>query len=107
VFIVRTDYLTSLPDHWRDIAAIFNALGDDLRQRILLVFEPGEELSIKAIAELFPVSRTTVVHHLQVLQRCGLLSVRRAGRDRLYSVNRPLLLDALQRVRDYVQEDAV
>jgi DNA-binding transcriptional ArsR family regulator len=98
-----TNYLTSLPPHWRDIAAIFHALGDDLRQRIVLVFEPDEELRIKDIAALFPVSRTTVVHHLQVLQRCGLLTVKKSGRDRLYSVNRALLLDALARVQDYVQ----
>lgn len=100
--MIRT-YLTSLPEHWHDVAAIFHALGDDLRQRIVLIFEPGEELSIKDIAELFPVSRTTIVHHLQVLQRCGLLTVRKSGRDRLYSVNRSLLLDALHRVQNYIQ----
>ena len=97
------DYIHSLPEHWRGIAAIFHALGEDLRQRILLIFEPGEELSIKEIAGLFPVSRTTVVHHLQVLERAGLLVARRSGRDRLYSVDRQRLLEALGLVQDYAR----
>lgn len=97
-------YTNALPEHWQGIAAVFQALGDDLRQRILLMFEPGEELSIKDIAAPFSFSRTTIVHHLHVLQNAGLLTVRRDGRDRLYSVNHALLLDALGRVQCHIQE---
>ena len=46
---MRTTYLNTLPDHWQPVAAVFAAMGDTTRQRILLLFEPGEELSIKDI----------------------------------------------------------
>ena len=48
---MRTTYLTTLPEHWQPVAAVFAAMGDATRQRILLLFEPGEELSIKEIAD--------------------------------------------------------
>ncbi|MDR0476886.1 MAG: helix-turn-helix domain-containing protein, partial [Desulfobulbaceae bacterium] len=65
---MKTQYLTTFPSHWQPIAAIFAALGDENRQRILLLFEEGEEASIKEIAARFDLGRTTVVHHLAALQ---------------------------------------
>lgn len=101
-----THHLQELPESWRDVASVFHALGDDLRQRILLLFEPDEELRIKDIAAVFPCSRTTIVHHLRVLQEAGLLQVRAAGRDRLYSVQRAVLLDAMRRVQTHIEESS-
>ena len=54
---MRTTYLKTLPEHWQPVAAVFAAMGDTTRQRILLLFEPGEELSIKDIAAEFDLGR--------------------------------------------------
>jgi DNA-binding transcriptional ArsR family regulator len=67
-----------------------------------LLFEAGEELSIKDIACLFPLSRTAIVHHLQVLEREGILASRRLGKSSLYSVRPAVVLAALQALRDYI-----
>lgn len=99
---MRTDYLTRLPEDWLPAAAVFSALGDAVRQKILLLFEPGEELSIKDIAKAFPLSRTAIVHHLAVLERAGVLSSRRLGKASLYSARPDRVLRALDALRQYI-----
>ena len=102
---MKAQYLTSIPPHWQPIATIFAALGDEIRQRILLLFEEGEELSIKDIASQFELSRTTVVHHLAVLEKANILSVRRAGKLALYSTRPGVILEALESLRLYIEEE--
>lgn len=104
---MKKEYLENLPEHWLPIAEIFSALGDATRQRILLLFEPGEELSIKEIAEQFHLGRTTIVHHLAVLEKAGVLSVRRAGKLALYRTRPEAVLEAIERLRVYIVEDLV
>ncbi len=99
---MNTRYLNALPEDWQPIAAIYAALGDETRQKILLLFEPGEELSIKTIAGLFPLGRTTIVHHLGILEKAGILSVRREGKLALYSLKPDVVLQALDGLREYI-----
>lgn len=84
-------------------AEVLHALGDATRQRILLLFEPEEELSIKAIADLFPYSRTNMTHHITVLERAGILTRSKSGRDVFLRLNKDVLLKALESVLTYVK----
>lgn len=102
---MKHEYIADLPETMRLTAAIFSALGDPIRQRILMLFEPGEELSIKEIAGLFSLSRTAVVHHLAVLERVGILGLRREGKSTLYSVRPGTVLKAVTALRDYILEE--
>ncbi len=102
---MRIRYLHELPAAWQPVAEVFAALGDATRQRILLLFEPGEELSIKEIAAQFPLGRTTIVHHLAVLEKAGLLKARREGRLALYRVHHAVALDAIEKLRIYIEDD--
>jgi len=102
---MKTQHLTELPPPWQPVAAIFAALGDGTRQRILLLFEAGEELSIKDIAACFDLGRSTIVHHLAILEKAGILACRRAGKLALYSVRPGILLDALEKLRLYIEEE--
>ncbi len=102
---MRTHHLSELPPHWRPAADVFAALGDETRQKILLLFEPGEELSIKDIAARFPFGRTTVVHHLNVLEKAGILAARRSGRLALYTLCHAPVLDALEKLRLLIEDD--
>ena len=101
---MNTQYLNSLPESMQPAAQIFAALGDTTRQKILLLFEAGEEPSIKAVAGVFPLSRTAIVHHLDVLQRAGVLAVRRQGKEALYSARADVVLEALDSLRGYILE---
>lgn len=102
---MRKQYLNELPHHWKNTAEILHALGDTTRQRILLLFEPGEELTIKTIADLFTCSRTTITHHISVLERAGLLQRRKSGRDVYLSLERDLLIGALDNVLTYAKTE--
>ncbi|MES2676592.1 MAG: metalloregulator ArsR/SmtB family transcription factor [Pseudomonadota bacterium] len=102
---MKSEYIEDLPPHWGGIAKVFEALGSPLRQRMLLLFEAGEELTIKQIADLFPFSRTTTLFHLKVLEGANLLLRRREGREVYLRLNKEPLLDALQRVQQYATEE--
>ena len=99
---MKMEYVQELPAEWQPAAGVFAALGDPWRQKILLLFEPGEELSIKDVASVFPLSRTAIVHHLAVLERAGVLHSRREGKSALYSVHSGVVLAALDALRGYI-----
>ncbi|RYY73518.1 MAG: ArsR family transcriptional regulator [Gammaproteobacteria bacterium] len=102
---MKTDYLNEIPLAWEGVARIFEALGSPIRQRLLLIFEVDEELTIKQIADLFSFSRTTTLFHLKVLENANLLLRRREGREVYLRLNKEPLLDALQRVQKYTTEE--
>jgi DNA-binding transcriptional ArsR family regulator len=102
---MNTQYLDSLPESMRPTAQIFAALGDTTRQKILLLFQKDEEISIKTIVDLFPYSRTTIVHHLEVLERAGIIAPRREGKAALYHVDPDAVIRALRDLGSYIAEE--
>lgn len=66
----------------------FDALADPVRREILAVLAEQEECSAGALAgRITSVGRTAVSTHLRVLRVAGLVSERREGRFRFYSVD--------------------
>jgi DNA-binding transcriptional ArsR family regulator len=63
-----------------------NALGDPMRRRILERLASGP-LSVGHLAAGLPVSRPAVSQHLRVLTAAGLVTQRRVGTRRVYSVD--------------------
>ena len=102
---MRKQYVHEFPNHWLNTAEVLHALGDTTRQRILLLFEPEEELNIKAIADLFPYSRTNMTHHISVLERAGILTRAKSGRDVFLRLNKKILTDALESVLTYIKTE--
>ncbi|MDD3352963.1 metalloregulator ArsR/SmtB family transcription factor [Zoogloea sp.] len=102
---MNKDYSRSIPSAWRDIAAVFTALGDEHRQRMLLTFEPGERLNVGQIAQVSTLARSTVSHHLKVLRQAGVLRSEREGKEIYYSVNKHFLEEAFVRVTTYLHND--
>lgn len=98
---MNTQYLDHLPDDWHSIAKVFTALGDGTRQKLLLLFEPGEEISLKTFVALLPLSRTAVVHHISTLEQAGLLTPHKRGREVFYTLNAAPAVQALEQVRQY------
>jgi DNA-binding transcriptional ArsR family regulator len=64
--------------------ALFNALADKTRRDILRRVLVGEH-SVSALAANYPMSFAAVQKHVAVLERAGLLSKRRNGREQLAS----------------------
>lgn len=64
------------------IDALFHALADRTRRDILRRVLVGEQ-SVSALAEKYDVSFAAVQKHVAVLERAGLITKRRNGRERL------------------------
>lgn len=98
---MNTQYIAALPDDWKRVAQVFSAMGDATRQKILLLFEPGERISLSTLVSTVGMSRTAVSHHVNVLVRAGLLIPQRSGKEVFYRRDLPFTLEMLDRVRDY------
>ncbi|GEL23866.1 hypothetical protein PSU4_28200 [Pseudonocardia sulfidoxydans NBRC 16205] len=72
----------------------FDALSDRVRRRILSILGEGEFTVTEIADRVGVVGRTTVSSHLRVLRTSGIVTERRDGRLRYYS------LDAEGSVRD-------
>jgi DNA-binding transcriptional ArsR family regulator len=71
-----------------ELDRVLDALAHPARRQILLaVHLRGEAMSAGDIAGRFHAAWPTTTRHLRVLEGAGLLSQRRQGRQRLYSVN--------------------
>ena len=103
---MHRNYLRSIPREWRAMAKVFVALGDEHRQRILLTFEKGERLTVGQIAAVSTLSRPAVSHHLKILREAGVLAAEKEGKEVYVQVNRDVLLEALDNVRDYIRTEA-
>lgn len=64
---------------------VFQAIADPTRRKLLKLLA-DKEMSIAAIAECFPLSRTAINKHLHVLSDAGLVSSRKVGRETRYKL---------------------
>jgi DNA-binding transcriptional ArsR family regulator len=78
---------------------LFKALGDRSRRKMLRLLA-DQDLPLNRIEAQFRMSRPAVIKHIRVLKACGLVEVRKQGRETIHRLN-PLPLRAL---RDWVSE---
>jgi len=72
------------------VSAVFEALGDPTRRRILVLLAAGEQTAgdvVSALQEQAPISQPGVSQHLKVLLDAGLVGVRAEGTRRVYAVD--------------------
>lgn len=81
-----------------DSASVFAALGDATRLELLSRLSDGKQHSIAQLARGLDLTRQGVTKHLHVLQRAGVVSHERVGREARFAV-RP---DPIVRARDYL-----
>jgi DNA-binding transcriptional ArsR family regulator len=74
------------------------ALADPTRRTVLERLREGPR-AVGELARGLPVSRPAVSQHLRVLKEAGLVTERRAGTRRVYSVNG----DGIAELRDYLE----
>ncbi|MEP6941329.1 MAG: metalloregulator ArsR/SmtB family transcription factor [Betaproteobacteria bacterium] len=99
---MKRAYGRALPAAWRRIASIFVALGDSHRQRIVLMFEPGERLNVGEIVAASTLSRSAVAHHLRVLREAGVLRSEKVGKEVFFWTDVAAVQQALAAVQDYL-----
>ncbi|GIJ30878.1 ArsR/SmtB family transcription factor [Micromonospora sediminimaris] len=78
------------------------ALGSPTRQRMMMLFSAGAELSVGEVAERVGVSQATASQQLTLLRRGGIVRSRRDGKTVLYRADPEGALTALSDLRSYL-----
>ena len=73
---------------------VFRALGDPTRRQILTLLRGGDR-SAGELAEHFPLAKSTLSGHFNVLKAAGLVVTERQGTRIVYSINTSALDEAL------------
>ncbi|TQN33237.1 DNA-binding transcriptional ArsR family regulator [Haloactinospora alba] len=79
------------------------ALASPTRQRIMLLFAQGAELSVGEVAERTGLGQSTVSEQLALLRRGGILASRREGKTVLYHSDRERVSHALADLQNYLR----
>ncbi len=82
----------------------FEALGDPQRRAILALLGDRPR-AVGELAELLPVTRPAVSHHLRLLKEAGLVTDERLGTRRIYALRREGM-EAVARYLEQVWGDA-
>jgi len=78
----------------RSSAAVFAALGDETRLRLIALLCAGGAMSIAQLTSGTDITRQAVTKHLHVLAQAGLIHDFRLGRERLWEFERTQLDEA-------------
>lgn len=78
---------------------VFQAIADPNRRAIIGLLA-NRKLTVNAVAKYFPISRPAVSRHIKILKECGLVVVRREGRERYCE----LRLEKLNEVSDWIEQ---
>jgi DNA-binding transcriptional ArsR family regulator len=78
---------------------VFQAIADPTRRAIiaLIALQP---MNLNAIADNFNVSRPAISQHIKILNECGLIGIRKEGRERVCEAR----LDELNEVTDWIEK---
>ena len=78
---------------------VFQAIADPTRREIinLIAFNP---LNLNSIAENFDVSRPAISQHIKILTECGLIVIKKQGRERYCEAK----LQQLNKVADWIEQ---
>lgn len=77
----------------------FQAVADPVRRQIIAMVAQ-KPLNLNSIAENFDVSRQAVSLHVKILAECGLIVIKKDGRNRYCEAK----LDKLRDVADWVEQ---
>jgi DNA-binding transcriptional ArsR family regulator len=78
---------------------VFQAIADPTRRQILSILAT-ESLNLNSVAENFNVSRPAISKHIKILTECGLIEIKKDGRDHYCEAK----LEKLHEVSDWVEQ---
>jgi DNA-binding transcriptional ArsR family regulator len=104
---------------YTDRAALFGALGDEMRLRIVFRLSNGQPASITSLTAGSRVTRQAITKHLNVMEKAGLARRTRHGRESLWQLESKRLEearhylelisrqwdDALARLKKFVEDE--
>ena len=77
---------------------VFQAIADPTRREIINLIA-NQSLNLNAIADNFDVSRPAISQHIKILTECGLIVIKKQGRERFCEAK----LQPLNQVTDWIE----
>ena len=77
---------------------VFQAIADPTRREIINLIA-YQSLNLNAVAGNFDVSRSAISQHIKILTECGLIAIKKQGRERYCEVR----LQQLNEVSDWIE----
>jgi len=78
---------------------VFQAIADPNRRMILSMLATGR-LNVNQVADNFDITRSAVSQHMKILTECGLVTIRKSGRERYCEAK----LDKLGEIWDWLNQ---
>ena len=79
--------------------AVFAALGDETRLRLVSRLCDGGPMSITRLAVGFPITRQAITKHLRVMEDAGLVRSTQQGRESIWQLEQKRLAEARRHLR--------
>jgi ArsR family transcriptional regulator, arsenate/arsenite/antimonite-responsive transcriptional repressor len=80
---------------------IFKALADKNRRKILTVLK-DKDCSVNELLLNFDIGQATLSSHLSILKKTQLISCKVVGKQRIYRINKELLIAFAENMRRFV-----
>lgn len=98
--------LQEIYNQFHACAPIFIALGDEIRQKLILDIVDAHETGINVtnLSAKSKLSRPAISHHLKVLKDCGLVKPIKVGTQIFYRINLKKNLESIAALISSVQE---
>lgn len=82
---------------------IFKALADINRRKIITLLNNNQELSVNQLLKYFDnIGQSTLSNHLSILRKAKLVEFRILGKQRIYRLNKDLLMAFAENMRKFV-----
>jgi DNA-binding transcriptional ArsR family regulator len=91
------------PELSPDTHDFLKALASPTRQRIMMLFFKGAELSVGEVAERAGLGQSTASEQLALMRRGGIVTARRDGKVILYRGDRDGIRKALSELQAYLE----
>ncbi|HMQ69619.1 MAG TPA: metalloregulator ArsR/SmtB family transcription factor [Ignavibacteria bacterium] len=76
---------------------VFQAIADPTRREIISLLST-KSMNLNSVAEKFNISRPAISKHIKILNQCGLLRIKKYGRERYCDIN----LDKIKEVDEWL-----
>ena len=79
---------------------VFQAIADPVRREIIEILAE-ETLTVNTVAERFDISRPAISKHLKILKECGIIEIKKEGRERFCQIQPRNLFPAFMWLEQY------
>ncbi|APR53195.1 transcriptional regulator [Sphingomonas koreensis] len=83
------------------IDVVFSALANPVRRKVLSILLAKQAVPASELAGAFDLTRSSVSEHLGLMEKAGLVSAIKVGRQRLYRLEPEPLLSAMEWLEVY------